>query len=53
MRIYRYAIQQSGNPLPEMLRGFADAGASASPVRTAAARARAASAAVSASQRHS
>ena len=48
LQIYRYAIQQSGNPLPEMLQAFAVAGHSASRLRpAAAARAAAASAATS------
>ena len=48
LQIYRYAIQQSGNPLPEMLQAFAVAGPSASRLRpAAAARAAAASATTS------
>ncbi len=50
LRIYRYAIQQSGNPLPEMLQAFAVAGPSASRLRPAAA-ARAAAASATASLR--
>jgi len=45
MRIYRYAIEQSGNALPETLQAFAAAGPATSPLGSAAAARAAASAA--------